>query len=408
MFSVPANVTIDNFEITGFYWNTAACSGAPYGDCGIFNAGQRNGQTWENLYIHGWTHAGTDGATSSGVVDIIATGGGGNSVAHDNVILGTDVPGDHSVNAFFGGPPISYNNYVKQVSSAYIVNYATSVHDNHIEDIGPAYCNMPVSQYAGACTHENGFEDNGDTGLNFYNNVITNVNVGLALWVAPNPSYTVTMWNNVIDLVHDNQILDFAPPVYNPKYCSTGATGNSYCTTSGNYVFENNTVECGDDAQQYDQCQLNVGVVGSGAKANSFLYQNNHFITLTAASGCASGSGAAANCTFGASNVVQTLATANSQGYKSSQPFAFLPTAVGNATVGTATSLLLSAAGNLATLASDTTYACALGSGNQPVCPQRSPSIRPLTGKWNAGAYQFSAGTVTAPTALQTKIIPAP
>src|SRR5579872_1103573 len=185
MFNVPSYVTIDNFEITGFYWTTASCSGAPYGDCGIFNAGQRNGQTWENLYIHGWTHAGTNAQTSNGVIDVISTGGGGNSVAHDNVIVGTDVPGDHSVNVFFNGPPIAYNNYIKQVSSAFIVSYATSVHDNHIEDIGPSYCNTPFPQYAGYCSHENAFEDNGDTGLYFYNNTISNVNAGLAVWVAP-------------------------------------------------------------------------------------------------------------------------------------------------------------------------------------------------------------------------------
>ena len=57
MFLVPNYVTMDNFEITGFYWTSAACSGAPYGYCGIFNAGQNSGQTFENLYVHGWSHA---------------------------------------------------------------------------------------------------------------------------------------------------------------------------------------------------------------------------------------------------------------------------------------------------------------------------------------------------------------
>ena len=146
MFNVPANVTVDNFEITGFYWTTASCTGAPYGDCGVFNAGQRNGQIWKNLYIHGWTHVGTNAATSNGVVNIFSGGGGGDSIAHDNVIVGTDVPGDHSVNAFFNVPAVAYNNYIKQVSSAFIVSYPSSVHDNHIEDIGPAYCNMPFPQ----------------------------------------------------------------------------------------------------------------------------------------------------------------------------------------------------------------------------------------------------------------------
>ena len=398
MVNVAANVTIDNFEITGFYWTTASCSGAPYADCGIFNAGQRNGQTWENLYIHGWTHAGTDAQTSNGVVDIIATGGGGNSVAHDNVIVGTDVPGDHSVSVFFNGPPIAYNNYIKQVSSAFIVSYSTLIHDNHIEDIGPAYCNMPFPQNAGNCTHENGFEDNGDTGLYFYNNVITNVSAGLALWIAPNPSYTATLWNNVIYAIHDNQVLDMAPPVYNPTYCSSGHTPNGYCNTAGSYIFENNTVECGDDSTQYDGCQSGIGDIGSGSIATSFLYQNNHFISKTTASGCYTGSGQAQSCTFAPTNVVQTLATANGQGYNSSQTFAFSPTSATDSTVGAGTNLTQYATGNLASLANDTTYGCAIGIGNQPFCPARTTNGRPSTGAWDSGAYEFtSSGNAPQP-----------
>ena len=392
MFNVPANVTIDNFEITGFYWTTAACSGAPYGDCGIFNAGQRNGQTWENLYIHGWTHAGTNAVTSNGVVNIVSTGGAGNSVAHDNLIVGTDVPGDHSVNVFFGGPPIAYNNYIKQVSSAFIVNYATSIHDNHIEDIGPAYCNMPFPQYAGYCTHENGFEDNADSGLYFYNNQITNVSAGLAVWLAPNPGYTVTAWNNVIYGIHDNQVLDMAPPVYNPTYCTSGATGNDYCKTAGSYIFENNTVECGDDTTLYDVCQSGVGDIGSGSIATSFLYQNNHFITATTASGCYTGTGKPLSCTFAPSNVVQTLSTANGQGYNSSQAFAFSPTSQTDSTVGAGTNLTAFAVWNLASLASDTTYSCTIGTGNQPSCPARTTNGRPTTGAWDSGAYEYNSG----------------
>lgn len=397
MFNVPANVTIDNFEITGFYWTAAACAGAPYGDCGIFNAGQRNGQTWENLYIHGWKHAGTDAATNNGIADIISTGGGGNSVAHDNLIVGTDVPGDHSVSVFFNGPPIAYNNYIKQVSSAFIVSYATSVHDNHIEDIGPAYCNTPFPQYAGTCTHENGFEDNGDSGLDFYNNVITNVNGGLALWLAPNPGYSVTAWNNVIYAIHDNQVLDMAPPVYNPSLCNSGATANDYCNTAGNYIFENNTVECGDDSTQYDQCQSNVGNIGSGSTASSFIYQNNHFITATSSSGCATGSGAPRSCTFSSSNVVQTLAAANGQGYNSSQSYAFSPTSAQDSTVVMAgANLTSSATGGLASLVSDTTYACADAGGSQSQCPTRTTLSRPATGAWNTGAYEYSTSSISS------------
>jgi hypothetical protein len=277
--------------------------------------------------------------------------------------------------------------YCKQVASCFITGSQTSVHDNYMADIGPAYCNTPTITN---CTHENGFEDNGDQGLLFYNNVITNVGAGLALWIAPNPGYTATMWNNVIYAVHDNQILDMAPPVYNATYCGSGATANGYCKTAGSYILESNTVECGDDTTQYDQCQSGVGAIGSGSIAASFLYQNNHFITATTAKGCATGAGAASSCTFAAFNVVQTLVTANGQGYKSSETYAFSPTASSNSTVGAGSNLTSSATGGLASLASDTTYACTDGSGNQPLCPARTILNRPPTGGWDAGAYRFS------------------
>ncbi|MDR3519800.1 MAG: DUF5018 domain-containing protein, partial [Candidatus Pacebacteria bacterium] len=385
MFNVPANVTIDDFEITGFYWTTAACSGAPYGDCGVFNAGQRNNQTFENLYVHGWTHAGTNGATSNGVVDIFSFGGAGNTIAHDNVIVGTDVSGDHSVTVFFDGPSIAYNNYIKQVSSAFITSNSTSIHDNHIEDIGPAYCNMPFPQYAGNCTHENGFEDNADEGLNFYNNVISNVSAGLALWIAPNPGYTADMWNNLIYAVHDNQILDFAQPVYNSTYCSTGENGQSYCNNSGNYIFNNNTVEYGDDST------LNNVSVGFTA-GQSFLFKNNHFIALSSTGGCAGG---LSNCTFSSSNIIQTLSTANTQGYTSGQTYAFSPTS-GGSTIGAGTNLTSSCSGNLTSLCSDTTIGVGLNTTSYTtIVPGRTTNTRPTSGVWDVGAYEYASTATT-------------
>jgi hypothetical protein len=389
MFWVPGYVTVDNFEITGFYWNSS-CVGLSYGSCSVFEAGQYSGQTWENLYVHGWTHAGTDGSTSSGATSIVALGGTGSTVAHDNVIDGSDVPGDHSATAFFNGPSIAYNNYIRQVASGFISTGSTSIHDNYITDVGPAYCNMPVTKYAGNCTHENGFEDNADSGLNFYNNVISNVSVGLAVWIAPYPGYTATMWNNVIYAIHDNQVFGVAPPVYSSTYCA-GKTSNGYCSAAGSYVIYNNTIECGDDTTQYDVCQSGVGVVGSGSIAASVVYQNNHFISASTASGCATGTGAATSCTFGSSNVIQTLATAMKQGYNSSQTYAFSPTSSSDATVKVGSNLALYASGNLASLGSDTTYACTDGSGSQTSCSARTSVSRPVAsgGSWDAGAYSF-------------------
>jgi hypothetical protein len=132
------------------------------------------------------------------------------------------------------------------------------------------------------------------------------------------------------------------------------------------------------------------------------LFQNNHFISASTATGCYAGPNAPLSCTFASSNVVQTLSTANAQGYKSSQVFAFAPTSSGNATVARGTALSAPTFGELATLASDTTYACALVSGNQVSCPKRATLIRGTA--WDAGAYQFSATAISPPTNMNTAV----
>jgi len=394
MISLAANVTFDNFEITGFFWSGASgqtCVGAPYGDCGIFNAGQNSGQVWENLYIHGWTHAGTDSTYCSGntciVPNVFSLGGGGTSIVHDSVISGADVSGDHSMTAWFDGPPVAYNNVCIQMASCGIVDFATSYHDNLISNIGPAWCNTPSVT---GCTHENGFEDNGDTGLNFYNNVIANVHAGLALWIAPYPTFTVNVFNNVMygnDLGGDGNVIDMAPPVYVAGDCPQGSTGNNYCLAAGNYVFYNNTVECGSDSTLYDSCQANVGVIGSGSIANSVLLENNHYITAAgSAASCSTATGHATTCTV-TDNTVQTLSVANGQGYNSSQAYAFFPT-TGGSTIGAGANLTGSwPIGST----NDTDYACTDVS-NVAICPARISNTRPASGSWNSGAYQFVQG----------------
>ena len=415
MFYAPSYVTVDNLEIKGFYWEIGSgktCGASPsYGTCGIFECSQNTGQTFEHLYIHGWTHAGTGSGSNNGVSTVFAFGGNAQDVAHDNVIVGTDVTGDHSMNVFFDGPLFAYNNYIQQVSSGFVtgtVGGTSIVHDNYIWDIGPAYCNTNPSA-PGNCTHENGYEDNADTGLYFYNNVVGNESDGLAVWIAPNPGSSVYMWNNVIYDIHDNQVLDIAPPVYNASVCPQGSTSNDYCKAAGNYYVWNNTIECGDDSTQYDNCQLGVGAVGSGAVANLVDFENNHIIAAcstisggcAANQGCATGSGAPTTCTFASNNVVQTLATANAQGYSSSGPiYAFSPTNGTGSTMGAGTNLTSSATGNLSTLAASTTYACT-NSSNSPSCPALATVNRVSSGSWNSGAYAPYSSSSPSPAAPQ-------
>lgn len=407
MFNVNGWVTFDNFEIKGFFWNNAACSGAPYGDCGFFNVGQHDGGVFENLYVHGWTHAGTDGSTSNGVVDIFAGNGGAHSSVHDSAFDGTEVTGDHSVNVFFGGPPTAYNNWIQQVSSAFIVsNYgvgAATYYNNHIEDIGPAYCNMPVQQYAGSCTHENAFEDNGDVGLYFYNNTINNVSLGLALWIAPNPGYSAYLWNNVVFGVHDNQIIDVAASIYDSGLCVGGSkTSQGYCSVAGSFVFYNNTIQCGDDTTQYgNKCSYN----GGESNQQSAAYINNHFIADVTTGGCGSGY---PNCTY-TNNVVLTQAQATAQGYSSTEvPYAFAPPGPDGTTVtASSTNLTTIANGNsaLLSLLQDTTYDVGYDTANHTVVvTARFTNARPSSGSWQVGAYYYDAATPTPPSNLTATV----
>jgi len=388
MISVPANVTFGPFEITGFFWSPTACTNSPpFGECGIFDAGQNSGQTVEYVYIHGWTHSGTDssycGSNTCIVATVWAAGNGGNSVWHDTVVTGQDVANDHSMSVWFDGPPIGYNNYCRQAASCSLQAFPTDWHSNTITDVGPAWCNTPSVT---GCTHENGFEDDGDTGFLFYNNLISNVHAGIAITIAPYPTYTANVFNNVMvgnDMGGDANVIGFGPPVYNSGLCS-GHTVNNYCTGAGTFIMENNTIECGSDSQLFDSCQSNVGLPGTGTTPDATIYRNNHFISATTASGCG---GSAVNCTFAASNIVQTLATANGQGYNSSQTYAFSPT-LGGSTIGAGSN---QTSGWPGPNTNDTSYGCTDAS-NVATCPARISNPRPPTGTWNSGAYQFVQG----------------
>lgn len=392
MFNVGPNTTLDNFEVTGYFTSTAkgtACAGTALSQCAIFDMNQQSGQTVTNMYVHGWTHDGTDHTNTCCIIAVFFLGGlpgNNNQIFSNNVIDGSDVATDHSVNAFFNGPTNADHNFIRQVSSAFIVSYPTSIHDNYITDIGPAYCNKPFPANAGNCTHENAFEDNADLGLSFYNNVITNVQAGLALWIAPNPTFTANVFNNVIYNVQDNQVVDIAPPVYDASHCSSGATTNNYCTTSGTYIFENNTIQCGDDATQYSVCTDNVGLIGSGSTQTvitNLVEKNNHFIGTSTSPGCATSSGHPVSCTF-SSNTIQSQATANGQGYNSSQAYAFSPTS-GGSTIGAGVNLT---SGWPIGSTNDTTYGCTDVSGVS-TCPARVTNTRPASTAWDTGAYEF-------------------
>lgn len=401
MFLIAPWVTLDNLEVTGFYWDNATCASAPFGSCSIFSMGQNDGVVVESSYVHGWTHG-----SSSTIVENVWTGEcGPHCDAKNNVISGADHPTDFSMGAYFGGPCNASGNVIEYTENGFVITpqgcTPAIIHDNLIAHIGTAYCNTSP----GLCDHENGFEDNADTGLIFYNNVIYDTTSdGLAVWFAPDPGYTDYIFNNVIYGVHNSQVDMLAPPVYDSSYCSAGATSNNYCLKTGNQDIWNNTIQCGDDSAQYNVCTTSVGNPGSGSQANSVDYANNMIIGTGTSGSCATGAGAPASCTFASSNILMTQSTATADGYTSSETFPFSPSASNSPTVGRGTNLTTSAVGNLAGLASSTTDACKYVTSNHTVsCPARTPVSRGST--WDVGAYQYTSNSTSSGSQPPTPVL---
>jgi len=375
----PSYLVVDNIEFTGLYW--PANSGGSYIRVG-------NGQNIEikNMYFHGWSHAaGVDyGWAITGDAHIPNVNSG--SSFHDSICDGSDTD-EHSMGCVYGSPPVIYNNVMRQMSNGMIVNGAQSVHDNLVE-----YINQSVGT-----EHENGFEDNGSEGLDFYNNVIrhTSTSNGLTLWFAPVKGYAVNIWNNVVYDTTDGNVVDFAPSVQGVNGGCPGGTSGDYCATSGTFNLYNNTIECGPDGNPTDPC----GVAYSGA--DGFNLRNNHFITSfsDAIQNCTSSN----NCSM-AGNLIQTQSVANNLGYSSGETYAFSPV---TAAVGAGTDLTaqigslvngLSSLGLTAPSASlDTSYACNSNSTTKTVsCPVRT-SVTRAAGSWNVGAYQFGSASASQP-----------
>jgi hypothetical protein len=374
-----------NASLTFKNLTSAPFSGAS-GDWVIAFTGQSVGQTVENFYVHNWGHAGTNAATNAGTITLFLGGGSTGTTMHDIVVMNPAVSGDHSLQVAYSFGSTAYNNYMVQVGTGWNTAFSTNVHDNHIEDVGPFYCNTPVGSFAGNCNHENGFEDNGSNDILFYRNVITNVSFGLALWIAPYEANTANIWDNVITQVHNgSNIVDLAQGVFlNSTLCPGGQTAQ-YCTNGGTFNLFGNTIENGDTSNSQVTTTCPVPALGC-------TFKNNLFISSNAAQPCAGLS----NCT-GATNLALTEATACTTNLlcPSQTPYPFFPTTSGNITQGTGTNLTSLATGNLATLAFDTTFACSAAS-NFTSCPARTPNALPASGAWPVGAYLFASGSTPA------------
>lgn len=369
---------LDNIEWTGMRNNQNGCTSG---------GGSGTNVRCTELYIHGWSHTG-----STDNVGFFAQGNSG-SMADHNIIDGSD-SSQNTFNVVYSGWSQFQYNYVQYVVSGVLAG-TDVVHDNvilhSVTSIDGDHCNgiFTFSPYSGS------------TQL-IYNNVVsmgTGCPGGVNMWfngnAGGNSSWVGFGFGNLMyEMSGGNQV----------------NIGNHATANYGTYYWFNNTVDC------------TAGGCG-GTPGNSYwtIYdQNNHTIGgplgFTCSSGCTvpvCSNGAGAGCT----DLNQTEAQANAQGYSSSEIYPYSPistcTSSTCGTVQNGTNVqsycsILSGTSGVGTSAAatacqySTSVGCAYNTTNHTLtCPNDTLVARPSSGAWNIGAYQSGpAGCSITPTSV--------
>lgn len=380
---------VDNIEFTGLFWSGSPAYGTGVNIAlGAGSPGIGTNDEIMNTYIHGWSHATHAGGTSENPCGILGDTGipnnNVNTIAHNNAIDGSDTD-QASCSAFFGAPPYIQSNFVQYVTSSAVVNGTVLVDGNTFVNIEPSF---------DTSAHENGLEINASQAVQVSNNLIAHLGPGvLAFWCAPYPTFTCTVFNNLIYDTDTGNVFDVAPAVWTTGNCTKGA--GVYCTASGTTKAYNNTVECGPDSNPNAVC-----VAGIDSTATAVILENNHWITNATSpnGGMWSSSGPTPTTN---TNLLQSKATASGQGYTSAEAYPFSPISPGSgSTVGAATNLTGSLCGTFAALCSDFTAGVFYNATTHVVTSgNRTATARPSTGaSWDIGAYQYIPPNFTAVT----------
>jgi hypothetical protein len=365
-----AYVTIDNLEMTGYFWNTDSGYGEEaYLALGGVVEGSHD-ITVENCYFHNWRHSATVSGSSADDLFIIL--GDGNSpwlsgsLIQFNVFDGSDGNSDsgHAIKSFFCNIK---NNVIHDIANGILPtlgNGSAEVAYNLVYNIKADF----------STEHENALETLGGSGApsgTYYvhDNVIYNV-FGESMFLGNNGE-TDYVWNNIV---------------------YPGANGNPFhlIQNSGQVpvgmFYWNNTIVSGTGSQCFLQA--------FGGLIPNVTIQNNHCISSSGLNNNISATLLAID-----HNSMESPAAASGQGYSPTQTFAYSPTASTDATVGAGTNLSSFCSGTLLAMCSDTTYACTVDNNHQVSCPSRVALARPSgSAAWDAGGY-FFGGASSQPSA---------
>lgn len=347
-------ITLSNFELTRFRW-----SGAPSaGFCAQVNAWGTTNVIIDQFYIHDWTHG-----AATGDCHVVS---GQSGVDAATTLQNSVVDGSRDVSGTVGSGLMQYvltttNNYFTNISgmalpaggpglvsgntfAACTHSFVVGDHNNWVESLG-----VPA-----AAANFNTVIKN-----NFYGGASDN---GCEAMLVGNPYEQLYIFNNVIWDLSSN-----APAL--------GQNIGAGTANARAYIYNNTIV-----APTGQSCMR----TGSGTMV-LIEYKNNHCIT----SGTDPGTFTATTVNT-ATNLTQSLATVNSEGYTNAQTYKYSPTDAGDSTVGTGTDLTASCSGPLADLCSDTTYGVTRTASNT-VTVTRTSNPRPNGSAWDIGAYQYRA-----------------
>lgn len=372
-------LNIDNFELTGMYWNSNSTQAYYIEDDASYVAITAN-------YFHGWSHGSK--ATSDNLYAIRGCNVNGcnpGSFAAYNVISGAD-SGKNGGNFIYASPEIAFANYCEYVGSCFVGNWC-AVHDNTAFDLvqhwdggHPDVMQANSSVPYGQCVRG----VSSSIGALYYNNnfghACAKASCGASTFVTGPWESVDYVFNNIIYNTDANQ-----GNVFSQGKCL-------FCTPLGTGFFVNNTIECGPDSGPEGTC--------FNSNSSVAIIQNSHMIT---------GSGtpieAGTYVRIMRPNIVENVRKANKSGYSMKQTYPFSPTSSSSPTVasvakGNNLTGICNSNAVLAPLCQDTTLGVRYNSTTHSVTwPARTPQKRPTTGYWDVGAYQYTSGGSSTPAA---------
>jgi hypothetical protein len=396
-----SHVIIDNLEFTGLYWRSTCSNSGPY-SCGYVSqygySGSDVGWELKNLYVHGWGHCAAPNCDDPGnEAAFLWAKQSADSSIHDSVVDGSDSSKD-CCNAMSAWN--EYNNYIAYVDNA-VFGDLHQFHDNVITNMVVTFGSNGVH---GNCIHL--FGGSNITEL-VYNNYVTCLNTGTPdeIFLVEEDQATVYAFNNV--MVKDGHGSGFELGLFNSG-------------PGGTYILFNNTLECGADSNPASSCI--TGKNGSPrvtVRDNFYVTANSSQPTVLKESGSSwnislpspfmsSTCSGRLQSNTGGSQICAPIGFGNGAGnlnLTETYPFAPLDsTAASNIGTGGTNFSLCNAIANIDYAAgracrTDTTLGVAYNTANHTVTsPARNPFVRPSSGGWRLGAYEYN-GTAPAPPA---------